>query len=543
MRNIIETIRKYDMIREGTHVLAGVSGGADSVCLLAALLEFQRECPFELTVVHVEHGIRGEESRQDAEFVRKLCEELGTDCQIVHGDAPAEARARGISIEEAARALRYRIFEEVRAETGADVIAVAHNENDQAETVLWNLIRGSALKGLGGIRPVRDHIIRPLLFTPRARIEQILAERALPWRTDRTNLDVDYTRNRLRLEVLPYLSRHLNEKAAEHIAGAAERLQEAQRFIERLTERAAERCIADETKGAGTRVFLKLKPFEQEEEYLQGELLRECVGRCAGLKDVGKIHIGMLRELAKMPCGKRMDLPGGVTASRRDGAILFEKTEKENHPVRGGRRGDAETENGRDAAEGDIRRGDAGTENGRDAAEGDIRRGTGGAECEEYLLDLNGQLEIGDMTVTAQVILRELFDENLLILNKRWEKENARAARSGGKTGDQDEILSEKKYTKWLSCDTIKSNVYCRKRKTGDYLTVNVQGGRKKLKDYMIDCKIPREERDAIWLFADGSHVLWIPGFRISEAAKVTDETKKILEITVILRRNPCAGS
>ena len=485
MQNIIGTIRKYNMIQSGMHVLAGVSGGADSVCLLMALLEFQRECPFTVTVVHVEHGIRGEESCGDADFVQKLCAELGVDCRVEHVDAPGEAKKQGFSLEEAARILRYQVFEQVRAETGADVIAVAHNEDDQAETVLWNLIRGSALKGLGGIRPVREHMIRPLLFTSRERIEQILRDRGMNWRTDRTNFDVEYTRNRLRLEVIPCLERYLNRKAREHIAEAAEQLQEAQNYIEGQVRRATERCIADGAAAGREQgiIFLKLNLFAQEEYYVQGELLRECISRCAGgagLKDVGKVHVEMLRKLAEMPCGKRQNLPGGITASRRDGIILFEKSKK-----------------------------------------------TAGKEStEEYFPALNGRMEIGDMTVVTRTIPRKLFDERLLAAEKM---------KNGG-YGVQNppEILSEKKCTKWLACDTIKNNVCCRRRKTGDYLTVNAQGGRKKLKDYMIDCKIPREERDSLWLFADGSHVLWLPGFRISEAAKVTDETETVLEITVI---------
>ncbi len=531
MQNIIKTIRKYKMIQSGMHVLAGVSGGADSVCLLAALLEFQHECPFTVTVVHVEHGIRGEESREDAKFVQNLCAKMGADCRTEHVDAPREAKERGLSLEEAARILRYQIFEQVRRETGADVIAVAHNENDQAETVLWNLIRGSALKGLGGIRPVRGNIIRPLLFTSRGRIEQILRERNLDWRTDRTNFEVEYTRNRLRMEVLPYFERYLNKKASEHIAKAAEQLQEAQSYIESQVKHAAERCIADsterfaadrtagkgraahgkETDGAGQgtarRIFLKLDGFTQEEPYIQGELLRECISRCAGgmgLKDVGNVHIEMLRRLAEMPCGRRQDLPGGITASRRDGVILFEKKTTVPAQRRGTREGNGKAEN----VVIETTDGCGTGEKSRKAENVGICGGSG-----EYFLDLNGRTEIGDMTVITRTISREQFDAEI-----------------------PHEILSEKKYTKWLSCDTIKNNVYCRKRKTGDYLTVNAQGGRKKLKDYMIDCKIPREERDSLWLFADGAHVLWLPGFRISEAAKVTDETETVLEIRVIRR-------
>ena len=167
MEKIFRTIEQYGMIAPGMRVAAGVSGGADSVCLLYILSEYRKKIPFELAAVHVEHGIRGAESLEDAAFTESLCRELHVPCHTVRTDVQKIAEDRGLSVEEAGRLERYRIFAEFLKEWNGNRIAVAHNENDQAETVLWNLVRGSGLRGLGGIRPVRGEVIRPLLFTAR----------------------------------------------------------------------------------------------------------------------------------------------------------------------------------------------------------------------------------------------------------------------------------------------------------------------------------------------------------------------------------------
>lgn len=484
MRQILDTIREYQMILPGMHVLAGVSGGADSVCLLLALKEYQKECDFELTVVHVEHGIRGQESMEDAVFVEELCLSLSVPCHVVHCSVPELASSGGLSVEEAARTARYQAFEDMRRRLTADVTAVAHNENDQAETVLWNLLRGSGLKGLGGMQPVREGVIRPLLFTSRADIERILRERGVGYRTDRTNLETEYTRNRLRLEILPYMEEHLNRGAVKHIAESSESLREAQDYIARRTAEAAGRCIS----GVPGGIILKLSEYERQDFYIQGELLRTCIRLCMGgrgLKDIGRVHIRILRELAEKPCGKMQDLPGGLTARRQEGVILFRRTAPEH------------MEEKCEAASGDGK--------GRGSMD---RAAVSDGGREEYLLPENGTLTVGGLRVETRRICRKMVEP--------------------------DEIFKEKKYTKWLSCDTIRGNVSFRRRRTGDYLVVNAQGGRKKLRDYMIDQKIPREERDRMWLVADGSHVLWLPGCRISEAAKVTEATETVLKITII---------
>lgn len=471
MQRIFHTIEAYEMIRPGMRVLAAVSGGADSVCLLAALAAFREQMDFSLYVIHVEHGLRGEESLEDARYVEELCRSFSVPFFLESVDAAAEARKRHLSVEEAGRALRYEAFDRIAGQVGADRIAVAHNENDQAETVLWNLVRGSGLQGLGGIRPVRGRIIRPLLFLGRPEIEQILQAQGIAWRTDRTNLTCEYTRNRIRRQLLPQLEQELNPQAIGHIASAAQRLQEVQEYLNVQCEAIAKTCVQRADDG----IYLELAGYGQQHALLQKELLKHCISLLrdgAGWKDIGSVHLAALERLCCLPCGKSCVLPGGIRAERVERMTADGKAGQKQPMVRFWLEERRAEKTGTDIP---------------------LRPGT-------------------EQQVGALRIQSALLD----------------AARV-----QPDEILQEKKYTKWLSYDTIKSGVCFRRRRAGDYLVVNEQGGRKKLKNYLIDEKIPQKQRDQLWLLADGSHILWVVGWRISEAAKVHKDTEKVLRIHV----------
>ena len=328
IRNMMKRCR---MVSPGQRILAAVSGGADSVCLLAVLHALAPELSFSLEAVHVEHGIRGEESLQDCAYVERLCGKLGVRLTVRHIHVPELARQSGRTEEEEARIQRYRIFEETAEQCGAQRVAVAHHLGDQAETVLWNLIRGSGLRGLRGIlpvRPLRDGqaasplVVRPLLETSREEIEQYLEACGLSYRTDRTNLDKTVTRNKIRHDILPDLIK-LNAQAPRHIAQAAEEAAEAEAYLERVTARAAEGCIHCQADG---QPVLLLARWQKEEPFIRRRLLRECIRRASGngsLKDIGAVHVEALMGLA---CGggeKSVRLPGELTAVRSYGQIRF----------------------------------------------------------------------------------------------------------------------------------------------------------------------------------------------------------------------------
>lgn len=236
MLEIKRYIGANQLIRPGDGVVVGLSGGPDSVFLLYALYTLQPRMDFTLRAVHVHHGIRGAEADRDEMFSEKLCAKLDIPFQAVHVAAPAYATQHGLSLEEAARILRYEALEAARQQLGqtrAAWIAVAHHLDDQAETVLHNLVRGAGLRGLAGMENRRNHVIRPLLSIKREDILKWLKQNDIPYVTDSTNADPHYTRNRIRSTVLPEL-REINPEASAHIAHSAALLREADAYFHAL---------------------------------------------------------------------------------------------------------------------------------------------------------------------------------------------------------------------------------------------------------------------------------------------------------------------
>ncbi len=222
LNRISEFISSNGLLEDGAHVIVGLSGGADSTALLLVLLRLGYRC----TAVHCNFHLRGAESDRDQAFVTDLCSKLGVPLTVCSYDTQAYAKEHGISIEMAARELRYADFERILKETGASAACIAHHRDDSVETVLLNLIRGTGIKGLTGIKPRNGNIIRPLLCVSRQEIEDWLKEQNQPYITDSTNLETDYTRNKIRLQLLP-LMRAINPDADNAVSETAAHLQQA----------------------------------------------------------------------------------------------------------------------------------------------------------------------------------------------------------------------------------------------------------------------------------------------------------------------------
>ena len=320
MKKGIEMIRRYRMIEEGDHVIAGVSGGPDSVYLLFLLMQYKKSVPFSISVVHVEHGIRGQESREDAQFVQQLCRKMEIPFFLFEVDAQKEAKTKKISTEEAGRILRYAAFEEACRRYGGNKIAIAHNEDDQAETILWNLSRGSGLAGLCGMQPFRGKLIRPMLTTSRTEIEQWLEENEIETRQDKTNLEEIYTRNKIRHQIIPRLRDGINAQAVRHIAEAGQKIQKAEAFLQKMTDQAQAKCLERSENSARIRI----EPFLQQEPIIQEYLIRRAVSEvAAGLKDFTNRHV---EALLKIACGAEQgqtNLPGGVTGKKEKGFLIL----------------------------------------------------------------------------------------------------------------------------------------------------------------------------------------------------------------------------
>ncbi|MBO5263615.1 MAG: tRNA lysidine(34) synthetase TilS [Bacteroidaceae bacterium] len=224
IHKVAKYIQQKELMSEGAKVLVAISGGADSVALLIVLKRLGYDCE----ALHCNFHLRGDESLRDEMFVRDLCKKEGVKLTVVHFDTAAYAAEKGISIEMAAREQRYEAFESHRKECGATAIAVAHHRNDSAETMLLNLVRGTGLKGLHGIQPKNGYVVRPLLCVERNEIVEYLEWRGAGYVTDSTNLESEFTRNRIRLQIIPLLQ-EINPSIIESLAATAERLGEAEK--------------------------------------------------------------------------------------------------------------------------------------------------------------------------------------------------------------------------------------------------------------------------------------------------------------------------
>ena len=301
-------IKDNELIKEGERVVVGVSGGADSVCLLLVLKEIMPlEC---ITAVHINHGIRGDEAARDEDFVLQLCKRQGIRLEIRRLDVPLFARENKISEEEAGRVLRYRVFEEIRLLYKADKIAVAHNLNDVAETFLMNLSRGSGITGLTGIKLRSGVLIRPLIKTSRTEIEEIVTYLGEGFITDSTNNSLIYTRNRIRKRVIPELE-EVNERAVSHINDACERLEKIEAYIIKEAANAYKSYV---TKGKD--IFISNEILTLDEVIIE-EVLHKALSEAAGrARDIGSVHISYLLELFNKQVGREIDLPYQVRAFR-----------------------------------------------------------------------------------------------------------------------------------------------------------------------------------------------------------------------------------
>ena len=321
-----EYIREYEMISEGDKIVVGLSGGADSVFLFFIMLGLKERMNVEFVCVHVHHGIRGEEADRDKRFVEELCREYGIVERTFCYKVKEIVKERRISEEEVGRILRYESFRKVMTELAYNKIAVAHNLGDQAETIIHHLCRGSGLDGLAGIEPVTGEIIRPLLCLDKKEIERWLTQKGKEWKVDSTNLTGDYTRNRIRGEVLPLLEDKVNKEAVAHIAACGEALLEVKRYINKRGIEAYHKMV-EEKEG---EIGILLEEWEKEDVVIQKKVWILAIEKMAsGRKDITSKHIQALLELAEKEVGKKIDLPGEIYAQRGYEKVYLKKKMEE----------------------------------------------------------------------------------------------------------------------------------------------------------------------------------------------------------------------
>lgn len=477
IQKVKEYIEKYNLINIGDHIVIGVSGGPDSMCLLSVLDVIYGDA-IHLHVVHINHGIR-ESADQEATFVKQTCEKMGIPVKIVKVDALGYAKEYGLSTEEAGRILRYQIFESeyksIDVNGAGKSIAVAHNMNDNAETMLLNMFRGSSLGGLVGIRAKREHIIRPLLAVARDEIEKYLEDRDIGYCIDESNHTDDYARNRVRHHILPVATEAINRGAVRNMMELSSKVDAAKdyidsqvdAFMESVCEISEEADILErsmDAKESHKKILIKSGLFEKLHPYIKTSLLYKSFGMVSGrLKDVESKHIDMISTVFDMDISKRVDLPYGIQALRVSDGVLLRRSVS------------FESEN---------------------------------SVCEPVAFESS---DFGNIEFNGYKFSYRTFDVE-----------------------DSDQlVIAQDEYKKWFDYNKIDGTLLVRTRNDGDYLTINEKGNTQKLKNYFINAKVSQEERDKIPLIADGNHILWVIGGRISSHYKIDKSTKKIIEIVL----------
>jgi tRNA(Ile)-lysidine synthase len=320
-------------VRAGDRLGVAVSGGADSVALLLLLLELREKLGIVLSVLHFNHKLRGKSSDADEKFVANLAAKHKLTFHIGHADVAAKAKREKANLEDAARRARYAFFAKLVDQGHVNCIAVAHTADDQAETVLSHILRGTGLAGLGAIHPVAGHIVRPLLEARRAQLRAYLKSRKQAWREDVTNRDVTKTRARIRKKLLPLLEKQFQPAVVEHLATLAELAREDESFLDAVASERMQTCVEEGPGQAkisiGDLLATKKKDFNTEDTEKSVAINRRIVRKIVGeLKpregQLNAEHVRTVLELAaRGENGKCLSLPGGVEVRRERDALVF----------------------------------------------------------------------------------------------------------------------------------------------------------------------------------------------------------------------------
>jgi tRNA(Ile)-lysidine synthase len=472
---VLGFIRQCGLLAEGTRLVVGVSGGPDSLCLLSLLVGLRKELSVDLHVAHLDHQLRGSESRADAGFVERLCRQWDLPATVEGRDVRGYRTRRRISLEEAAREVRYAFLAEVAARTGAAAVAVGHTRDDNTETILMHLIRGSGTRGLRGLLPanrLRTHsgtvrVVRPLLEVSRVETVRFCGEHGLEARADATNRSLSLFRNRVRLELVPLLRKY-NPRIDEALSRTAAMAVDEHEFLDTEAARAWDSVVErkQDTVVFVRNLFMSLPPA------LKRQLVRNAIGELLGdLKDIEARHVEKLVEAAAGPAGRTYHMPGGLRWVVEHDRYLL----------------------GSDAAL---------------LCPLPVLRG-------EFRLAIPGETAGSGWQVKA-VVLPRLAGSPVSAAERRGERGLSLAAPPGTLTA-------------CLDLDRVGEEVVVRSVKSGDRFRPMGLGQQKKVNAFMLDARIPRSWRNRVPVVIAQGQVVWVTGWRIDETVKVTECTARVL--------------
>jgi len=442
-------------------VVVGVSGGADSVCLLHVLSVLRKVRLFSIFAVHVNHMLRGSESEADENFVREMCGFLSIPLFIFREDVAALSAQTGRSVEEAGRMVRYECFRRVLQEQGAQHIAVAHHNRDQAETVFLNLLRGSGVDGLCGMEEIQGVILRPLLGIGKEDIEEYIRRNGLRYRIDASNADNTYARNAVRNVIFPQIKSLTGINVIHPLLRTARILKADRDYLGKEAEKHYNLAVISEEEKL---ISLKRAEINRMHPAMSGRVVRIAWEKVTGsIKGLELKHVEEVLALAlKKGSGKTVELPCGVHATTEYDRLIVSAC---------------------------------------------IMGEKAGPFCIPAQPPCDIDLPERGIRIKLQLI--DMVEYSKKCEKKRETKENG--------------------LTQLFDYDRIEKGINIRNRLPGDVFFPRRSPGAKKLKDFFIDEKIPRQKREEIPLLADGKNIIWIIGLRTAENYKITEATERVL--------------
>lgn len=320
LEQVRKTIEEFHMAEAGDKIIVGVSGGADSICLLTVLRELSEVMSLRLHVVHINHMLR-KEAQEEEEYVKEICRQQQIPCTVFHQDMRTYAKELGCSVEEAGRIYRYECFETVCQREKGQRIAVAHHQNDRVETLLFHMIRGSGMRGMGSIPAVRGKIIRPLLYISRQEIESYLSRQQIRYYMDASNTSEEYTRNLVRHKVIPVLER-VNDQAVAHMGEISDLAEAYWNYVEEQAKTLEQTWVRVE----GNTLVLPLEAAKGQPKLLMQHLIYRMLVHVSGsAKDLEQQHVEQVWKLLNKSVGKQITLPYGMCAVRKYEEICIQK--------------------------------------------------------------------------------------------------------------------------------------------------------------------------------------------------------------------------
>jgi len=484
-QRIADFVRDNELLGSADRVLLAVSGGADSTALLYAMcaLKDRGVLAAQLVCAHINHQLRGIRGDQDEEFVVEQAEKLGLEVRTRRPDVRGFARKAKLSIETAAREMRISALLDIAAECGCNLVATAHQKDDNAETVVQRLARGTGIRGLGGIWPMRVfgegkvRFVRPMLCATRRDVIAYLKERNLQWREDHTNADCTYRRNYIRHRLLPALQSHCAGSLVEQLYD----LSRSARGYYDLVCRRADQAWPGSAEFDGERVVLDCGRLLAEAKPVRIELARRGLGALGcGEKEITQEHYDRMLELAEQSTGgRRVELPGGFVARREYAGLIIERAQAEQEP----------------------------------------------ATTESVEIEIPGRTVFGTYVVEARIL--QAKDR----VDSRWSLPHTaiRGANDGG-------------YVERFDFDKVKPPVVVRSRRDGDRFVPLGLRAVKKVGKFLSDARVPSDTRRKVLVIADCEKVIWVWPIRMSEQAKVTERTRKVLQIEIANTPRPDEG-